>query len=261
MTTTAPETAAASGLPLFYRTPVVLRFEEHRRAALGRTGTFEFTREATAVPLMIGEFMPAIRHNPIVFADAERPIPLAVLGLKQGRNLFLEDDGSWRRDTYVPAYVRRYPFIITETADANTRLLSIDAASDRFIASLAEDAAGELLFESGGGPTQATRAAMEFCQAMHDDHLRTVAFAEVLRGGELLTANRAEISFPDGERYTLDGFRTIDEKAYRALAADKLAELHKAGWLDLVSLHLASQRNWQILLDLNAQAKPPGPTN
>ena len=261
MTTAASQTAAAAGLPLFYRTPVVLRFEDHRRAGLGRAQEFSFTREATAVPLMIGEFMPALRHYPIVFADAERPVPLAVLGLKQGRNLFLEDDGSWRAGYYVPAYVRRYPFIITETPDPNTRLLSIDSASERFIETLGEDAAGDLLFESGGGPTQATRAAMEFCQAMHEDHLRTVAFADALRGANLLTSNRAEITFPDGERYTLDGFLTIDEKAYRALAADKLTELHKAGWLDLVSLHHASQRNWEVLLDLNAKATPQGAKN
>ena len=257
MTTAASQTAAAAGLPLFYRTPVVLRFEDHRRAGLGRALDFNFTREATAVQLMISEFMPALRHYPIVFSDSERPVPLAVLGLKQGRNLFLEDNGSWRADTYVPAYVRRYPFIITETPDPNTRLLSIDAASERFVETLGEGVAGDLLFESGGGPTQATRAAMEFCQAMHEDHLRTVAFSDALRGAELLTSNRADITFPNGDRYTLDGFRTIDEKAYRALATDKVAEWHKSGALDLVAMHLASQRNWQILLDLNAaQAEP-----
>ncbi len=189
MTTTAPETAAATGLPLFYRTPVVLRFEEHRRAALGRTGTFEFTREAAAVPLMIGEFMPAICHHPIVFADAERLIPLAVPGLKQGRNLFLEDDGP---GAATPMCRPMSAAIPSSSPRRPTPIPGYSASTRRRIASSEppEEDRRRAAVESGGGPTQATRAAVEFCQAMHEDHLRTVAFADVLRGAELLTANR-----------------------------------------------------------------------
>ena len=243
--------------PLLYEDPVLLRGDLHKHAALLASESSQFAAGIVAVPLNISEFALAARCYPIVFADTEAMLPLAVTGLSGLSNLFVDGEGRWSDGSYVPAYVRRYPFIITETPDPNTRLLSIDAASERFVETLGDGAAGDLLFESGGGPTQATRAAMEFCQAMHEDHLRTVAFSDALRGAELLTSNRADITFPNGDRYTLDGFRTIDEKAYRALATDKVAEWHKSGALDLVAMHLASQRNWQILLDLNAaQAEP-----
>src|SRR5690606_29613329 len=87
---------AAPGLPLWYRKPVVLRFEEHRNKALAPQAHYRFAASSNAVPISVGEFMPAIRNYPIVFAEGSLA-PVAILGLKQSENLFLEQDGAWRR--------------------------------------------------------------------------------------------------------------------------------------------------------------------
>jgi len=95
-----------------YRSPVVLRFEQHRDLCVKPAGDYSFARDVNAVPISVGEFMPAIRNYPIVFAEGSLT-PVAILGLKQGENRFLTAGGAWRRDAYIPAYLRRYPFIFT----------------------------------------------------------------------------------------------------------------------------------------------------
>ena len=99
---------AARTLPLFYRQPVILRFDQHRGKAIKPANGYGFSANTLAVPLMLGEFAHAGRHYPIVFAQNEQPAPVAMLGLREGQNLFLEPDGSWRNSAYVPAYLRRY---------------------------------------------------------------------------------------------------------------------------------------------------------
>jgi hypothetical protein len=253
--TQSTQAAAANApafLPLFYKAPVLLSFQEHGKSGLAQPAGFGFAREAAAVPLGTGEFMPAIRHYPIVFSDAGPATPLAVMGLKQGSNLFVEDDGAWRAGHYQPGYVRRYPFIVTEAPDQGATLLAIDAASERFVAQADSDAGASRLFDDTGAATPAARSAMDLCLAFHQDHLRTAAFAAALDEAKLLVPNRAVMQLAGGQNYTLDGFRIVDEKALRALPAETIADWHAKGWLDLITLHLASQRNWQLLLDIHA---------
>lgn len=244
---TAPETA----LPLFYKEPVLLRFADHAAAGLARHNGFDFAREAVAVPLGIGEFAAAIRHYPIVFSGDDNS-PLAVVGVKQGINLFVEVTGAWRSGAYVPAYLRRYPFIAAETPDGSARLLTIDAASNRFIIDSPERADVDRLFDAAGNATPTAQSAMDFCQAYHDDHLQTADFVAALSGAGLLAPKTADMRFPDGSRYLLDGFLAVEEAAYRGLPPETLSDWHAKGWLDLVALHLASRQSWQVLLDLNA---------
>ncbi len=179
----------------------------------------------------MGEFMPAIRHYPIVFSEGAAATPLVVLGLKQGSNLFVEDDGAWRAGHYQPGYVRRYPFIVTEAPDQSATLLAIDAASERFVARADSQADASRLFDDAGAATPAARSAIDLCLAFHEDHLRTAAFAAALDQAGLLVPNRAVMQLLDGQHYTLDGFRIVDEKSlaraagrdHRRLACQGLA--------------------------------------
>ncbi|WMD20686.1 SapC family protein [Achromobacter seleniivolatilans] len=243
---------AINSLPLFYKAPVVLNVEQHGNCGLADSNSFAFAREAIAVPLDMSEFVPVVRDYPIVFSDAEQPTPLAVLGFKQNQNLFLEEDDTWRADRYIPAYVRRYPFIVTEISAENRQLLAIDTASERFIPSVSDEQMSRRLFNDDSAPTELAQAAINFCNAFHQEHLRTIEFCQALKDAKLLVANHADMQLPDGTRYTLNGFRVIDEKIFRELPADTLSEWNKKGWLDFVILHFASRQNWQTLLDLNA---------
>ena len=243
---------AEATLPLFYKNPVLLRFEEHGAARLAPQKGYGFAAETIAAPLCASEFSTALRHYPIAFSLGKNPMPLALLGVEQDVNLFVDNDGKWREGSYVPAYVRRYPFIVTEPEGGASQLLAIDAASDRFIMPSAECEGGERIYDKAGLPTAITQDAMNFCRAFSVDYLATVAFAQAIADAGLLVPNRAEIQLPGAARHVLDGFMTINEKAFRELPARTVMKWHSKGWLDLVALHFASQQNWQTLLDIYA---------
>jgi len=240
-------------LPLFYKDPVLLRFEEHADVGVAPASDYSFAREAVAIPLCIGEFAAAMRHYPIVFAMDEQASPIALTAIRKEHNLFVEQDGSWHAGSYVPAYIRRYPFIVTETPDKAQQLLAIDRGSDRYVSSVGKRDKAERLFDADGKPTSTAQQAMAFCHAFHTDHLATAEFGRSLLGAKLLTPYHAQFKLPDGSQQNVDGFYAVDEKAYRAIPAWPLTEWHAKGWLDLVALQLASMRNFQTLLDLNAQ--------
>lgn len=248
-----PTLNQSPSLPLFYKDPVLLRFEEHRDAGLTAANDFNFAREAVAIPLCIGEFAVAMRHFPIVFAIDDQASPIALTAIHKERNLFVEPDGSWKAGAYVPAYLRRYPFIVTETEDRTRQLLAVDRGSERYVASVAGRNDAARLFDDVGGPTVTAQSAMAICNAFHTDYSTTVAFGGALLEAKVLMPYHANFRLPDGAAHQLNGFYVVDEKAYRALPAKTVADWHAKGWLDLVTLHLASLQSFQNLLDLNAQ--------
>lgn len=244
--------ATASPLPLFYKDPLLLRFEDHPRVGLTSAATFEFAREAVAIPLSTGEFAVAMRHYPIVFAMDEQASPIALVAIRKEHNLFVERDGSWRAGSYVPAYVRRYPFIVMETTN-DQQLLTVDRGSARFVAAVGGGADAQRIFDDAGRPTQMAQNAMAFCHAYHLDYAQTVLFGRELVAANILEPYHADFRLPDGSQHQLNGFYAVSEQAFRNLPAKTVAEWHAKGWLSLLTLHLASLQSFQALLDLNAQ--------
>lgn len=113
--TRATKSAAApepvEGMPLFFRQPAVLDKERHAKAGLKPATSLNFAKSTNSLPLNTIEFLEASKHYPIVFtADAE-PTPTAIVGMEQA-NYFVDAKGQWAANTYVPAYVRQYPFIL-----------------------------------------------------------------------------------------------------------------------------------------------------
>lgn len=240
-------------LPLFYKDPVLLRFEDHGDVGLAPARGFGFASQAVAIPLCIGEFAAAMRDYPVVFAMEDNAPPIALVGIRRAENLFVAPDGSWQAGRYIPAYIRRYPFIVTETPDRAQQWLAMDRGAQRYVRAAAGHADAERLFDAEGNLTAAAQSAAAFCHAYHAGHIATVAFGRALVAAKLLTPHHAQLQLPDGTQQRIDGFRSVDEKAFRALSPRTIGDWHARGWLDLVILHLASQGSFQNLLDLNAQ--------
>ena len=237
-------------LPLFYSQPVLLRHDEHQGKAFRPLRNFSFAAQTNAVPLNIGEFMPALRHFPIVFSGAPIPSPVALLGLKQGQNLFLTQSGSWLSGVYLPAYLRRYPFITMEIADQQQLMLGIDAASEAFV-DLGTAAEAQPFFDDNRTPTRPAEEVMAFCEAFHQDYLRTKAFIEALVAEDLFIMRQANIQLREAGTYQLQGFSVVDPERLRNLKPDILADWEAKGWLSAIHLHIASMQNWSLLLELN----------
>ncbi len=231
--------------PVFYQRPRALDPKRHRKAGLHRTVEFAFARDSGSVALTTVEFALAAGFYPIVFTDAEVAMALAVLGLRPNQNLFVDAEGKWRPNSYVPAYVRRYPYIFVE-ADG-TLTLCIDEAAPNF-----DPAGGEPLFV-GDRPSPETERALQFCSQFQANAAATREFVTALWERNLLIENQADVKLDSGRQLVLGGFHVIDENRFNVLPDDVVLDWRRRGWLGLVYAHFLSTARWNALVALTAQ--------
>lgn len=227
--------------PLFYDNPVTISLERHGALQLRAPLDFGFAREANAVPLTLAEIPLAAQWYPVAFSAGEGARPVAILGLREGENLFVDEAGAWREGAYVPIYVRRYPFILSQQDDLVA--LCINEGEDVLI-----PAGGAPLFEKNQ-PTGLLESAMQFCRSAQAAERATIPFVEGLRALDLLDSRTAMIAMPDGAKVSLSGFLTIDEARLRALSDESFLELRRRGWLSAIFSQIQSTLNWGRLAD------------
>ena len=185
----------------------------------------------------------AMQSYPIVFTTGDPVVPVAVLGLRGARNQFVEKNGSWRSGAYIPAYIRRYPFILMENPGRLQFTLCIDEASTLLV-----DGDVQPLFD-GDTATETTDNALQFCSAYQGQHAFTLEFTAALEKYGLLVENRASVALKSGEQLSLSGFRMVDEEKLTALPDDIFLEWRQRGWIALIYCHLLSIGNWQYLVE------------
>jgi len=254
MTTELPSSQAGGAgrdrpapLPAFVRSPVALDARRHAQAGLLRgAGYFGFAVATAMVPITIDEFVPAVRHYPIVLSDDESPVPMAVLGAPGGINRFVELDGTWRRHCYVPAWVRSYPFlpILGERGDM---ALGIDDACNRFLPAGGDAQGVERLFDRDGSLSGCSRRALRMCELLKDGFDATRAWVEALLDDRQLVGRSGLAVRLGGDERRLHDFRLIDMSAYRRLPAARVVDWHRQGWELPTALQFASQHNWPSL--------------
>lgn len=242
--TTVPQPTTAP-LPLFYKEPQALMATVHGDLHLKAEQDFRFAARTNAVPIMAAEFVEAQHSYPIVFVG-DPAHPATVLGL-EADNLFVDAAGAWVADRYIPAYVRRYPFVFIESTDKSQYALGIDAASDRLTSNCNAGLGLQPLF-SGGQPTQLTQDALRFSAALQSSQVATRAFCEALIEQDLLIDQQAHGALPSGKPFNVQGFRIIDAAKVQTLSDDVVLDWHRKGWLALVHFHLASLQRWRDLL-------------
>ncbi|GAA4339929.1 SapC family protein [Pigmentiphaga soli] len=231
-------------LPLFYRQPRPLHPSRHGNRSLAARPDYRFAAGTNAVPLIAAELPVACRHYPIVFTAGDQPYPVAVLGLRGKQNLFVDEAGNWKADAYVPAYVRRYPFILMENEGATEFTLCVDETAGAFM-----EGRDNPFFDADGKPTDIARNALAFCGDYQKQHTLTAEFAQALTSAGLLVDNRADVALRNGEKLSLSGFRVIDEARFAKLSDKEFKRWRTKGWLPLVYAHLISVGTWTTLID------------
>jgi hypothetical protein len=232
--------------PLFYQDPHPLHATRHAAKGLKKAESFGFAREAHAVALHTQEFRLAAASYPIVFTDEDLPMPLAILGIREGENLFVDDKGRWAAGIYVPAYVRRYPFATGQGAQEGEQILYVDEASERIVDREADPDAEPLFVD--GEPSERTQQIREFCAAFQQQAPVTIAFSEEIRERDLLGSKEIRLDLPGGGSQLLTGLRILEEEKFDALPDDVLLEWRRNGWLPLVYWHWISMDNFLRLL-------------
>lgn len=221
--------------PLFYGNIVPLGTAAHRDLRMHTPEKpFGFAAEANLVPALLEEFGTAAPHMPIAFLpNADRPAAVFVTGLKPGRNLFVDVAGQWTGG-YLPAYVRRYPFIMGDVPGGEP-ILCIDSSYEGFGA-----AAGELLFEAEGKPGSQLGKALALAESYRQSALRVDAFCAALQKLGLFRTVTLDARLPEGESTVVHGLMVVDEEAFNALDAEALRELHAQRFLRPIFEHLVS---------------------
>jgi len=232
--------------PLLYNNPVPLDAVRHANLRLAGNADLRFARPTNAIPINLPEFPQAARCYPIGFIGGGQLYPVAIVGLRQD-NLFVDDQGRWKAGAFVPAYIRRYPFILGEGLGDNRMALCIDDAP-----SVMSAVSGAPLFEYGQ-PSAATRQALEFCQAYHAAGLATRAFTQALIDAGLLVERRVDATLTTGDTAALTGFNVVDPDKLQALAAKTLGQWNGRNWLAPLYAHIQSMNNWSHLVDLLAE--------
>ncbi len=233
--------STSSPLPLFYTRPEALTAERHGNLGLRRDGSAAFARNTNSVPLNAVEFLAAMKTYPIVFVGEESVTPVALLGIRTAQNLFVDESGRWEEDCYVPAYVRRYPFIFSDIPGAEKFALCIDRAADMVV-----EGEGEPLFEDGE-PTDVIDRALEFCRAYQQHHVATQDLCREIVDRDLLVSRQAAVTLKSGERIAVGNFKVVDEKKFNALSDDVFLEWRRRGLVPMIYWHLASLTNWNGL--------------
>lgn len=252
MITETQAQTAAQPLPVFYSDPEAMNPARQAGLHLRRSADYGFAAGAHAIPLAAAEMPAAMRSYPIVFVGADHA-PVAIVGLQQSENLFVDTSGAWAGSHYVPAYVRRYPFILAGDAGAERLTLCIDRGSDRILSEAGE--ASDPLFD-GETPSEATRRALAFCEEYNTLHNATRAVVEQIAGHGLFVDRRSRVSLPDGSVFNLTDFQVIDEAAFNALPDAAFLELRASGALPLIYCHLASMNSWASLIERAAGLSP-----
>lgn len=233
---------------LYYEKPVLLNRDKHRSRRIRPSGGYGFARHANSLYLAGVEFNEACKEYAIVFTRMANGTvaPVVVLGLRTRENLFVGADDSWTAG-YVPAFVRRYPFVLAELPGEQMGVCIDEACTG------VGDAEGEALFDAAGGNTPFLQGTLEFLQRYQAEYLRTGVFCRRLEEAGLLIEMSARADLVDGRSFTVAGLMIVDEKKLAALPDAQVLSLFRTGELHLVSMHLLSMSNLHKLVDRMAR--------
>ena len=224
---------------LIYQNVKPVNRQEHGDLALKSTNRYDFARETNAVPLVVGEFQWASEDYPVVFTPTpEGLIPSAILGVRDKENAFVKADGSWDA-RYIPAFVRRYPFVFGGDPKGETFTLMIDDSYE----GLNRENKGERLFDGDGTQTQFLNQTLNFLREYQAQFLRTRTFCERLKELDLLAPVEAHVPLPEDPKRTLSGFQVVNREKLKALSDKVVDELFRRDELEAIYLHQFSLRN------------------
>lgn len=229
--------SAPASLPLLYNDLVPVNLRDHATWRARGANQAKWLVGQHAIPLTVEEFPQAARHYPIIFSSGENPVPLALMGLNEGVNTFVDAEGNVEPNVYLPAYARRYPFMLAKLQPESEELsLCFDPTAG--LIGAFED--GEAIFD-GEQPSEATKAALAFCEQFEQAGQRTQAFIEEISKHKLLMEGEVSIQ-PNsgGQPFVYRGFQMIDQQKLRELRGDQLRAWAQSGLLPLLYAHMFS---------------------
>ena len=235
-----------SSRPIFYKNIVPLNKETHGDWSVQAVANFRHTSETNSLYIAAIEFIKAANEYPIVFGiDRDESIfPVVILGLRKNENLYVNKKGEWLAN-YIPAYVRRYPFILAAGEEGSDQFtVCIDSDCPGF----SDKGKGIKLFDVDGNESELLKNSVEFLKEYQNHIQLTTLFCKNIKDLGLLEPMKADIKMADGEEISLGGFVGVNREKLKALDADKLLNLVKTDQMELIYAHLTSLGNIDSLM-------------
>ena len=176
---------------LIYQKVAPLNKKSHANWGIKNSNTFSFARDINSVPLTAVEFPAASLEFSIVFAKSEDGlVPIAVMGVRHKENLYVDEAGKWQA-RYIPAFIRRYPFVFSTSDDGNTLTLCLDEDYE----GCSPDGEGDRLFTETGENSPYLDKVVDFLKEYQAQHAWVYPPEPALR---LIIDGKAEIVEADG---------------------------------------------------------------
>lgn len=236
-----------SGQVMFYRKPEPLSLERHRNLGVKQIAApFSFLKESHAVPITVSEFGVVATCFPIIFVGNDKT-PVAVMGVRQNENEYVDASGQPDPDSYIPAFVRRYPFVFASDPKSDKLLLCVDVQ-----AGMVSDKPDVPFFE-GDQASKFTQDAIEFCKEFERQRRATLEFVEMLDKASLFEQKSVAFTPRDaqgnaGETQKIADYWAISEEGLNALPEGKFQDIRNTGALAAVYAHMVSLMNWQRVI-------------
>lgn len=225
---------------LIYENAIPISQQRHGDWSIEAGADYSFSRSVNSVPLTAVEFASAAASYVIIFAESgDVVMPAALLGMRDRENLYLSDKGEWKAH-YVPAFLRRYPFVFSSNDEGTTFTLCIDESFPGFN----REKRGQPLYDEQNRPSPYVENVLKFVQQYQFEYLRTQDFCRKLKELGLLEPMRAQINLESGDKISLTGFMVVDRTKLKALPAESLAEMVRSDELELIYNHLHSMRHF-----------------
>jgi hypothetical protein len=242
------QTSPVSGNVMLYERPEPLDARRHANLGMNRSEKpFGFVAKQHFIPLHVGEFGPASVNYPIIFAGEARA-PLAVVGVAAGENLYVSEDGAYRTGVYVPAFIRRYPFVGALDEQAQKMVVCIDRASSLWV-----EGGGDVPLFENGQPTEFTKSCIDFCGQFDADRRQTDLFVKMLMDLDLFETRQTTFTprtttGEAGEPQLVAEFFGVSEDKLKSLPHARLVELRDNGALGQIYAHMISLFGWDRLV-------------
>lgn len=221
-----------------YSSPIVLNSITHRDLKVAAVNNFNYAKPFNSCVILCQEFLEAAKYYPIVFSKTDETLtPVVILGLND--NMYITD-GKWQAGNYIPAFVRRYPYILAEgLAQDGSLTVCIDSNYEGFGK---ED--GERLFTDEGEKTPALEKAIQFLTLYQNQFEITKTFVNTVKDLDIFKSVDANITLASGKTFTIRGIWTVDEQKMLQLPDADLLNLVKRGYLAWIYAHLYSMTNF-----------------
>lgn len=210
---------------------------------------FNFARNLNAIYVTTTEMLQAAHDYPVVFAtdvDQKEFLPITVTGFESGKNLFVDEAGNWKADTYIPAYIRRYPFCVAEVRRSESGPLESLICVDE--SALEESDKG--FFDAGGKPSDEWTRIEQFIKDYEVARKTTSIVCRAIQENNLLEVFEAQAFHNEGQQYNLKNMHRVNEKKLSKLTARVLKEFIEKQYMFVVYAHLMSLENFQRLLGM-----------